>query len=257
MVSGTIIPEQLNLAKIMGGKMNLNPLKKDDNTDALVQALEDANTVGSGQPGVTPTIPTNAPDDSTIASDPQIISAGITTDPNPVVASVSAVSSAVDTPTPTDDTGVATVTDTPATNASTTAAPTVDPTPAPVADTTAADDTTASDVDFSAGNLPEGMSDDADAHLTPVSSEGTGEGGELDGVKKSALEQLRPLIEKLDLEPADKFDKYLMMLRASDDPALIKPAFDAAQGIPGEKEKAQALLDIINEINYITTNQQA
>ena len=47
-----------------------------------------------------------------------------------------------------------------------------------------------------------------------------------------------------------------MMLRASDDPALIKPAFDAAQGISGEKEKAQALLDIINEINYITSNQQ-
>jgi hypothetical protein len=100
-----------------------------------------------------------------------------------------------------------------------------------------------------------GLSADADAHL-PGSSEGTGENGELDGVKKSALEQLRPLIEKLDLEPADKFDKYLMMLRASDDPALIKPAFDAAQGIAGEKEKAQALLDIINEINYISSSQQ-
>ncbi len=47
-----------------------------------------------------------------------------------------------------------------------------------------------------------------------------------------------------------------MMLRASDDPALIKPAFDAAQGIVGEKEKAQALLDIINEINYITASKQ-
>ena len=98
-----------------------------------------------------------------------------------------------------------------------------------------------------------GLSSDAGAHLP---SEGSGDNGELDGVKKSALEQLRPLIEKIDLEPADKFDKYLMMLRASDDPALIKPAFDAAQGISGEKEKAQALLDIINEINYITSNQQ-
>ena len=84
----------------------------------------------------------------------------------------------------------------------------------------------------------------------------SGDDGELDSVKKDALEQLRPLIEKLDLEPADKFDKYLMMLRASDDPALIKPAFEAAQGIPGEKEKAQALLDIINEINYITASKQ-
>ena len=47
------------------------------------------------------------------------------------------------------------------------------------------------------------------------------------------------------------------VLRASDDPALIKPAFDAAQSIAGEKEKAQALLDIINEINYITASQQS
>jgi hypothetical protein len=112
---------------------------------------------------------------------------------------------------------------------------------------------TSAGITFDGNDLPAGLSSDADAHLP---TEGSGDGGELDGVKKSALEQLRPLIEKLDLEPADKFDKYLMMLRASDDPALIKPAFDAAQGISGEKEKAQALLDIINEINYITANQQ-
>jgi hypothetical protein len=105
-------------------------------------------------------------------------------------------------------------------------------------------------------DLPTGISGDADAHLPKPSDDAGSNGGELDTVKNSALEQLRPLIENLDLEPADKFDKYLMMLRASDDPALIKPAFDAAQGISGEKEKAQALLDIINEINYITASKQ-
>lgn len=205
----------------MGGKMNLNPLKKDDNTDALVKALEDANNVGAAdagtQTGVDPavlTADTPVTDSSVIASDPQITG-------EPIL---------------------------PATDDSTT--------PAGVTDSNNASTDTATGITFDGNDLPAGLSSDADAHLPATSNEGTGENGELDGVKKSALEQLRPLIEKLDLEPADKFDKYLMMLRASDDPALIKPAFDAAQGISGEKEKAQALLDIINEINYITANQQ-
>ena len=193
--------------------MNLNPLKKDDNTDALVKALEDANNVGGSQPAVTPGITT---DDAVIAADPQIASGGV-----PAVDDIAAVvaDAAEDT--------------------------------TPVVETTT---DTATGVSFDGNDLPAGLSSDADAHLP---SEGTGDDSELDGVKKSALEQLRPLIERLDLEPADKFDKYLMMLRASDDPELIKPAFDAAQGISGEKEKAQALLDIINEINYITSNQQS
>jgi hypothetical protein len=203
----------------MGGKMNLNPLKKDDNTDALVKALEDANNVGVvdpaaqsiADPAMTQAAGTPVIDSSVIAADPQITG-------EPVL--------------PATDSAV----------------------PTGVADTPVADTTTG--ITFDGNDLPAGLSSDADAHLPTTPTEGTGDGGELDGVKKSALEQLRPLIEKLDLEPADKFDKYLMMLRASDDPALIKPAFDAAQGIVGEKEKAQALLDIINEINYITANQQ-
>lgn len=202
----------------MGGKMNLNPLKKDDNTDALVKALEDANNVG-GTTDNTVTEQRRADsnavtDSSVIASDPQI------TGEAPVTLSETS-----------EDTPVL-----PGTESS------VDP---------ATDITTG--ITFDGNDLPAGLSSDANAHLP---TEGAGDGGELDGVKKSALEQLRPLIEKLDLEPADKFDKYLMMLRASDDPALIKPAFDATQGITGEKERAQALLDIINEINYITANKQ-
>lgn len=211
----------------MGGKMNLNPLlKKDDNTDALVKALEDANATDAGQPVV-------APDDATIAADPQVVAAGAQPVADPLAA-----------PAVTDDVAA----------------------PALVVDDISATDTAAvadatSNLSFDGSDLPSGISSDADAHLpgassTQPSGEGTGDDGELDSVKNSALEQLRPLIEKLDLEPADKFDKYLMMLRASDDPALIKPAFDAAQGITGEQEKAQALLDIINEINYITASKQ-
>lgn len=204
----------------MGGKMNLNPLKKDENTDALVKALEDANNVGAGTPTTDMATP-GVVDSAAIAADPQIANGGITPSV-PVDVAATNVMSGTDATTP-------------------------------PAEDAAATDAAVTSLTFDGNDLPMGLSSDADAHL---SSEGSGENSELDGVKKSALEQLRPLIEKLDLEPADKFDKYLMMLRASDDPALIKPAFDAAQGIGGEKEKAQALLDIINEINYITANQQ-
>lgn len=220
--------------------MNLNPLKKDDNTDALVKALEDANAMSGAPSAPAGTMP--APDSAAIAADPQVVSSGvmpqIDTVPAPETPSLDPLANVSSSdPAPVNDAQVATAmsTDT----ASEDASPT---------------DSTAG-VSFSGNDLPEGLSSDADAHLPTPSIGATGDSGELDTVKNSALEQLRPLIEKLDLEPADKFDKYLMMLRASDDAALIKPAFDAAQGIEGEKEKAQALLDIINEINYITANQ--
>lgn len=199
--------------------MNLNPLKNDNNTDALVKALEDANSAsasvnGSAQPAVDGVNPGVADDTaSSLAGFPP-----------------------QDTTTPSEDSPVA---------------PVVATADSPIGSDTnisAASQTTSDEND-----LPDGFSTDAEAHIV---NDGLASEGELDGVKKSALEQLRPLIEKIDLEPADKFDKYLMMLRASDDPTLIKPAFQAAEGITGEKEKAQALLDIINEINYITANQQ-
>jgi hypothetical protein len=208
----------------MGGKMNLNPLKSNDNTDALVKALEDANNV-AGSDQTTPVT-----DGSVIAADPQVTSSGIV--PGADVADAAQTDPVL--PTEQMDT------------------PGISTTPPATESTLQADaDATAGAV-FNDTDMPLGLSSDATAHLE---NEGTGDNSELDDVKRSALEQLRPLIEKIDLEPADKFDKYLMMLRASDDPALIKPAFDAAQGIEGEKEKAQALLDIINEINYITANQ--
>jgi hypothetical protein len=98
----------------------------------------------------------------------------------------------------------------------------------------------------------------APAPLNPVSSIGsTSSDPELDNIKREALEQLRPLLEKVDLPANEKFDKYLMMLRATDDPTLIEPAFNAAQGISEDKEKAEALVDIINEINYVSGDHPA
>lgn len=77
----------------------------------------------------------------------------------------------------------------------------------------------------------------------------------IEQIKISALQELRPLMQHIDLSPEERFEKYLMMLRASDDSTLIQPTYEAAQKITGEKLRAQALLDVINEINYLSSQQ--
>jgi hypothetical protein len=76
---------------------------------------------------------------------------------------------------------------------------------------------------------------------------------ELDSIKKDALTELRPLVDKLDLEPDEKFDTYLLLIRSTDDKELIAPAHLAAQNIPDETKRAQALLEIIKEIDFLST----
>ena len=71
-------------------------------------------------------------------------------------------------------------------------------------------------------------------------------------IKKNALQQLSPLVGKLDQTPEEKFHTTMMMIQASDNQDLVKDAYEAAQKISDEKEKAQALLDVVNEINYFT-----
>lgn len=75
----------------------------------------------------------------------------------------------------------------------------------------------------------------------------------LDDIKRDALYELRPLIELLDIVPEEKFDIYLLLLRSSDDKTLIAPAHNAAKNIKDEARRAQALLDIIKEIDFLTS----
>lgn len=79
---------------------------------------------------------------------------------------------------------------------------------------------------------------------------------ELDGIKRDALLELRPLVDKLSLAPEERFDIYLLLLRSTDDKTLISPAYKAAQEIPEESRRAQALLDIVKEIDYLSNQQQ-
>jgi hypothetical protein len=71
-------------------------------------------------------------------------------------------------------------------------------------------------------------------------------------IKQQALQQLSPLLGHLDQSPEEKFRTTMMLIQASDNDSLIKTAYDAAGQISDEKDRAQALLDVINEINYFT-----
>ena len=71
-------------------------------------------------------------------------------------------------------------------------------------------------------------------------------------IKKNALHELRPLVDQLELTPEEKFKTLIMIIQASDDPSLITKAYEASKQIDDKKEKAQALLDIVNEVNYFS-----
>jgi hypothetical protein len=75
---------------------------------------------------------------------------------------------------------------------------------------------------------------------------------DLANLKQQALHQLSPLTEHLDQSPEEKFHTTMMMLQATDNHSLIKVAFESAKAIQDDKARAQALLDVINEINYFT-----
>ncbi len=87
---------------------------------------------------------------------------------------------------------------------------------------------------------------------TPISINRSIDGPALDGIKNQALSELRPLLDHVDLPAEEKFDTDLMLIRSTDDASLIEPAHVAARSIADEKKKAESLLEIIKEIDYLS-----
>lgn len=75
-------------------------------------------------------------------------------------------------------------------------------------------------------------------------------------IKQNALQQLKPLVGHLEQTPEERFRTTMMMIQASDDQSLIPQAYEAANSISDEKTRAQALLDVINEINYFSAQKE-
>ena len=72
---------------------------------------------------------------------------------------------------------------------------------------------------------------------------------DLSKVKTMALSDLRPILDNVDLPAEKKFKIYKDIIELTEDKACIEPAYNAAKLIVDEKEKAEALLYIIEVID--------
>ena len=88
--------------------------------------------------------------------------------------------------------------------------------------------------------------------LPPLSGPMSADGGDLESIKKDALTELRPLVDKLTLPADEKFDTFLLIIRSTDDKTLIPAVHEAAKSIEDETRRAQALLDVIKEIDFFS-----
>jgi hypothetical protein len=94
------------------------------------------------------------------------------------------------------------------------------------------------------------------APMAPVEQPDTTSSQDLSSIKKDALSELRPLIDRVELPAEEKFDTYLMLIRSTDDSSLIASAYATARTINDEKRRAEAFLDIIKEIDYLSRNDK-
>ncbi len=86
----------------------------------------------------------------------------------------------------------------------------------------------------------------------PAAELGSSDKQKLAEMKKKALGELNPLIEHLDQAPEEAFKTAMMMVEASHDSKAVEYAYESAQKIKDEKTKAQALLDVVEQINKLS-----
>ena len=84
----------------------------------------------------------------------------------------------------------------------------------------------------------------------PTSEElSSAEKSELEEVKTAALRDLIPLIGKLDMEAPQKFNIYKDAFEDLGDKTVLDPAYKTAKEISDEKERAEALLFLVESID--------
>ncbi len=74
---------------------------------------------------------------------------------------------------------------------------------------------------------------------------------DLDRVKSNALNEIRPILETVEIPFEKKFMIYKDIIELTDDKACIEPAFNAARQITDEKTRAESLLYIIEIIDEL------
>lgn len=72
-------------------------------------------------------------------------------------------------------------------------------------------------------------------------------GGEMSDVKKNMISDLIPLMDKVSLTPEKQFGFYKELIDATHNKDLVPGAYTAAKKIADDKERAEALLYLIDE----------
>ena len=88
----------------------------------------------------------------------------------------------------------------------------------------------------------------------PVSSSSSDNA--LEDIKNKALNELKPLIDEVNLPPEQKFHTILEIISASNDKELIPKLYAAAESIEDKHERAKALVDVVSEIEYLSAETE-
>ena len=70
---------------------------------------------------------------------------------------------------------------------------------------------------------------------------------EMSAIKRDMIKDLIPLMDKVSLEPEKQFGLYKEVIDATHDKDLVAGAYNAAKKMADDKERAEALLYLINE----------
>ena len=68
-------------------------------------------------------------------------------------------------------------------------------------------------------------------------------------IKKAALRDLIPLLDKINMDASQKFDIYRNIFEDLKDYTVLDPAYHAAREIPDETKRAEALLYLVEAID--------
>lgn len=66
-------------------------------------------------------------------------------------------------------------------------------------------------------------------------------------VKESMLKDLFPLMDKITMQPEQKFKVYKQMIESTEDKSMIAAAYETVKGITDETVKAEALLYLVEK----------
>ena len=86
------------------------------------------------------------------------------------------------------------------------------------------------------------------AETAPVSG-GSNPPANMQEIKEAALRDLTPLLEKVDLTPAQRFGFYRNAIDRFGDYSVIEAAYHTATGIQDDRERGEALLYLVDVID--------